>query len=53
MKNIAFLLLIFMTSCVNITITIVHTQGIADDVVEEQQEGPDVKTDLTVPVSAV
>jgi len=43
--------LIFLTAC-TYSITMVHTEGTATDVVDETQRAdPDIKTDLTVPVS--
>lgn len=44
------LLMIFSMSC-TFTITTVHTQGTASDVVEEESEAePDISTDLSVPL---
>lgn len=35
----------------NYTINLIHTQGTADDVVDETQTSePDIKTDLTIPL---
>lgn len=42
-----------MTSCTQ-TMTMVHTQGYADDVVDEiSTASPDVKPVITVPISAL
>lgn len=58
MKYYSFIVLLgvvitFLTSC-TYSITMVHTQGTATDVVDETQRAdPDVKTDLSIPATAL
>ena len=48
MKYLSFIL-IFLTSC-TFSINMVHTQGEAENVVDENQSAqPDIKTDLDIP----
>ncbi len=50
---ISIFVLLFMNSC-NQTVTMVHTQGEAADVVDDTQtNAPDISPTVTVPVSAI
>ena len=54
MKGTAFYLyfmVVILCGC-TYSINLVHTQGVADDVVDETQSAePDIKTDVSLPVA--
>ncbi len=52
MYLVALSICFYLNGC-TLSVTMVHTQGYADDVVEEQQSGPDIKSDLEIPMSAI
>lgn len=53
MKTLMFFLIFFIYGC-TYSITMVHTEGSASDVVDtEQRADPDVTTDLSIPVKGI
>lgn len=55
MRKLIFVL-ITLTGCTNISITVVHTQGTADDVVDsEQSPSTEAKVDpvISIPASVI
>ena len=55
MNKIIFVLIV-LTGCTNISITVVHTQGMADDVVDSEQSPSTqatVSPNVTIPASVI
>lgn len=53
MKVLLFLMIFFTYGC-TFSITMVHTEGSASDVVDtEQRADPDVKADLSIPIKGL